>query len=305
MTSRIPKATHIGKLALGSGVPSIPCAVLDNGVRVISESGIATAFKSRSGASKRMKKAEADAGALLPVFLASKGLLPFISKELRDGPLVPIQYEDLRGNIVTGYDATVLPKVCDVWLAARQAGALHPQQAVKAMQAECIVRALANVGIVALVDEATGYQAEREKNALEKLLSVYLTEERLKWAKAFPTSFYKEIYRLNNWNWPPANASRRPGVVGKYTNDIVYERLPHGVLDRLKEINPTDAITKRRKHKHHQFLSLDVGHPDLQAHIIQVVGIMRAALTWREFLKLLDRSLPKGNAVQLDFLDEM
>lgn len=298
------KATHTGKLSIGDD--AIPCAVLETGQRVISEFGISSALKSRSGASKRLKTASLEDGAPVPIFLASKNILPYITRELSDGPLKPITYTIGNGKRTQiGYDATVLPQICDIWLQARQDGVLNPQQEIRAIKAEMLVRALANVGIVALVDEATGYQAEREKNELERLLSAYLTEERLKWAKRFPDSFYKEIYRLNKWAWPPMNASKRPGVVGQYTNDVVYERLPSGVLDKLKALNPADDTTHRRKFKHHQFLSTDVGQPDLQAHILQVVILMRASTSWKGFIGLLDRAMPKGGAFQLDLLEDV
>ncbi|MCH7752817.1 MAG: hypothetical protein IH898_11760, partial [Planctomycetes bacterium] len=59
---------------------------------------------------------------------------------------------------------------------------------------------------------------------------------------------------------------RRPGVVGKYTNDIVYERLAPGVLDELRVRNPTDHKGRRRA-KHHQWLSRDV--KNLTGEVIQ------------------------------------
>ena len=300
---KILKATHTGKLQLGE--ESIPCAVLENGQRIISEFGISNALKSRSGASKRMKTASSEDGAPIPIFLASKNIIPYITNELRDGPLKPINYTVRNGKRVpVGYDATVLPRVCDIWLQARQDGVLNSQQEIRAVKAEILVRALANVGIVALVDEATGYQEKREKDALAKLLSVYLTEERLKWAKRFPDVFYKEIYRLNNWNWPPEHSSKRPGIIGQYTNDVVYERLPTGVLDRLKELNPTDEASKRRRFRHHQFLSEDIGQPDLQKHLLQVIALMRASRSWKGFLGLLERVFPKGKTYQLDMLKD-
>jgi hypothetical protein len=53
---QVPKATHIGILEIGE--ISIPCAVLKDGTRVPSENGITNALLgSRSGASKRMKRA--------------------------------------------------------------------------------------------------------------------------------------------------------------------------------------------------------------------------------------------------------
>ena len=74
-----------------------------------------------------------------------------------DGPLKPIDYRD-GDRIVRGYDANVLVVVCNIWLSARQAGALQAQQLPKAQKAELLARALAETGIVALVDEATGYE---------------------------------------------------------------------------------------------------------------------------------------------------
>ena len=67
---KILKATHTGKLQLGE--ESIPCAVLENGQRIISEFGISNALKSRSGASKRMKTASSEDGAPVPIFWHQK-----------------------------------------------------------------------------------------------------------------------------------------------------------------------------------------------------------------------------------------
>ena len=47
--------------------------------------------------------------------------------------------------------------------------------------------------------------------------------------------FYKEIFRLKSWVW---NAGKMPGVVGKYTNDLVYSRLAPNILEELEKVNP-------------------------------------------------------------------
>ncbi|EGY24593.1 phage protein [Desulfovibrio sp. A2] len=192
--------------------------------------------------------------------------------------------------------------ICEAVLSAKDAGVLKTEQERRyAIACESLIRSFAKVGIVALVDEATGYQREREKDALAKLLAVYLSEERLKWAKMFPDEFYKQVYRLNKWNWPPANKSKRTPLIGKYTNEVVYERLPSGVLDKLKELNPIHEKTGRRKWKHTQFLSEDLGQPDLKNHILQVIALMKAATTWKAFLTLVDRVFPKqGQQLHLD-----
>lgn len=299
----LPKALYKGKLLIDN--TELDCAVLDNEKRVFSERAVAKALGSKRGGSHWLRKKE-NAGASLPVYLSAKNLVGFIDDDLRKSLLEPIEYEPKggRGLIGFGVEATVLPQICEVYLKARDAGALLPSQEHIAAQADILMRSFAKVGIIALIDEATGYQQYREKNELSKLLAVYLAEERLKWAKRFPDVFYKEIYRLNNWPWPPLHSSRRPGIVGQYTNDIVYERLPKGVLEKLKELNPVEASSGRRRFRHHQFLSEDIGQPDLQKHLLQVITLMKASTSWKGFIKLLDRVLPKGGRYQLELFDD-
>ena len=293
------KATHYGKIVIED--VELECAVLENGTRVFSQRAVTKALGGKRGGAhwRRVKELE---GASYPVYLSAKNLIGFIDNNLKEILTEPIEYYSVGSKAVAyGVEATVLPRICDVYLNARDQGALLPAQQHIAAHADILIRAFAKVGIIALVDEATGYQQEREKNELEKLLSVYLSEERLKWAKRFPDSFYKEIYRLNKWAWPPVHSSKRPGIIGQYTNDVVYERLPDGVLSKLEELNPIDENSKRRKYKHHQFLSVDIGQPDLQNHLLQVIALMRASMSWKGFLKLLDRALPKKNApIQLE-----
>src|ERR1700730_15592779 len=144
--------------AFRAGAVTIPCAVLDNGQRVLSDNGVTNALLgSRSGASKRARKASEGSGPPLPLFLAPSQLYPFIDNQLVEGPLRPILYRDSSRNAV-GYDPRILRAVCEIWLRAREAGALQEQQLDKAQRAEILMRALADVAIIALIDEATGYQ---------------------------------------------------------------------------------------------------------------------------------------------------
>ena len=76
-------------------------------------------------------------------------------------------------------------------------------------------------------------------------------------------------------------------------NDIVYARLAPGVLAELQRINPVLPEKKRRQHKHHQWLTTDIGHPELQQHLWAVVALMRAASSWNIFQQSLNRAFPK------------
>lgn len=290
------EATHRGTLRIGT--VTIPCAVLRDGTRVLSENGIATALGGRSGAAKRLKTAAAEAGAHIPVFLAAKSLSPYVTKELASGPLKPIPYISGDAEVI-GYQAEALPEICNIWLQARQDGVLNEQQSDRAQAAEIVMRGLANLGVIALIDEATGYQDTRDRDALQAILDKYLQKEFAAWAKRFPDAFYREIFRLRGWSWNAMSVAR-PGVVGRYTNDIVYERLAPGILEELQRLNPTQDEGGRAR-KHHQFLTDDIGHPALAQHLHAVIGLMRASANWEQFRSLLDRAFPKKGA-QLELL---
>jgi hypothetical protein len=289
--ANLPTVDFPGSLSLGD--ISIPCAVLTDGTRVLSENGITNALLGgRSGASKRKKKAAGEAGALLPLFVAPRQLEPFISNELRDGPLKPIRYRDNRA-VVTGYDARILRAVCEIWLAARAAGALQEQQLDKAQRAELLMRALADVGIVALVDEATGYQQYRARDELQKILAAYIAPELLPWAKRFPDVFYEELHRV--WGWPYKPGSKgRTSYIGKLTNSLIYGKLPPGVLDELKRRNPIDPETKRRKTHHHRVLTEEIGHPHLEKQIVSVTTLLKISSDREEFFTHFAKAFPPG-----------
>jgi hypothetical protein len=77
--------------------------------------------------------------------------------------------------------------------------------------------------------------------------------------------------------WPfDAASTARTAYVGKLTNSLIYEQLPPGVLDDLRRKNPTDPATKRRKRKHFQFLTEDVGNPHVDKQITAVTTLLRA-----------------------------
>jgi len=306
----IPKAECDGVLRLGE--LEIPCAVLPDGTRLLSERGVTKALGGkRGGAHWRRKKAGGDDGANLPVYLSAKNIIPYISDELALALSNPVSYKSAKGGATShGLEATLLPQVCDVWLKARDAKKILPSQGNMAVAADMLIRSFAKVGIIALVDEATGYQDKREKDALQELLSIYLTEEKLKWAKTFPDEFYKHLFRLRGWQYNPLDR-RKPKIVGQLTNQIVYKKLPPGVLEKLRELNPVkNKKTWRRGAAHFQYLSAEIGQPDLRDHFLQLMPLMRASDNWPKFLKLLNRAIPDpvlpGQGVQesFGFLDD-
>ncbi|MDP2246877.1 MAG: P63C domain-containing protein, partial [Nitrosomonadales bacterium] len=210
-----PKALYIGTLPIGDIV--LDCAVLDNGARVLTATSIFTAFgRARKGMNSRL---EID-GTKLPPFLASKNLEPFINQDVIERTM-PIRYLD-GAKEKTGYVAGLLPKMCEIYLSARRVGGvLTASQEKLAEQSEILLSALAQVGIDALVDEATGFQYDRKHNALRLLLSKYIAEGLQKWLFTFPDSFFVELDRL--YGNEPTTSRKRPQYYGKFINKYVYD----------------------------------------------------------------------------------
>jgi hypothetical protein len=285
------KGTKLGKLKIGGS--EIECAVLENGIRVLSQRAFTKAIGAPSGGAAFKRRAE-EGVADLPIFVAYERLNPFIDDDLRASLISPVEYIPKHGGrSALGVKAELVPNVCDVWLKARDAGALTENQKRIAKQADILMRGLAHVGIAALVDEATDYQPIRDKRALQEILDKYLRKEYATWAKRFPDDFYKEMFRLRGWQWRGMRVNR-PSVVGKYTNDLVYQRLAPGVLDELQQRNPKDD-KGNREGKHHQLLTDDIGLPALQNHLFATTGFMRASSTWDQFYRSMQRAFPKLN----------
>ena len=260
---------------------------------MLSARGVASALgRVGGGDSPRARDAKGRGEITLPVFVSARGLAPHITHELGVALSQPkLYYHKHGGNPAHGVEASLLPEICDVWLKARDAGDLNNRQQHIALRADILMRELARVGIIALVDEVTGYQQVRDRDALERILEKYISNELGRWAKTFPDEFYQELFRLRGWQYNPFSV-QRPSYVGTLTNDIVYDRLAPGVLDELKRITPKDD-KGRRRHKYFQRLTEDVGHPKLRDHISGTIALMRAASDWRPFYRLLQRSFPK------------
>lgn len=292
-----PKATHEDK-PITIGGHDFPCAVLEGGIRVLSERAVTKALGGKRGGHhwQRMK----DGGAELPLYLSANNLKPFISEELLVA-LKPIVYVPCTGGTAHGVRAELLPKVCKVLLHARRAGKLHWRQEEIAKQAEILQEGLAEVGIVALVDAATGYDKIRDQLALQEILNRYLTDEYAKWSRMFEPEFYKELFRLKGVPYPPKDGStRKPLYVGHWTNDIVYSRLAPGIREHLRRVNPKNAAGRKAR-KDHQHFTRDYGHPALKEHLSNVTFLMKACGTDVEFRKKLDAAAPKmGETIPLD-----
>lgn len=280
----VPKAVYSGEIHIGD--LDIPCCVLEDDTRLLTQFGFLQAI----GRSPRPAAGRGSSVEKVAPFLALDNLKPFVSKELEDSTK-PIIFQMANGTRAFGYRAEILPKVCDVYLSARGANALLSSQLKFAQACEIIVRGLAHVGILALVDEATGYQKDRAKDALSKILEAFIAKELQPWIQTFPADFYQEMFRLRGLEYPN-DTVKRPQYFGHLTNDIVYKRLAPAVLDELRRVTPKDEAG-RRKHRYFQWLTSNVGYPKLREHLGAVVAFMQTSTDWQEFMTRLDRFRPR------------
>ncbi len=295
---QLPKAicgAHDRPLMIGD--ISTPCYVLDDETRVLTVGGLSEGIGLARGGSMI-------AGMnCLELFISRNKISPYVSNDLSERIHSPIVFITPTGGRAYGYNAELLVELCEAVLMARQAGALQTQQLGIAQQCEVLTRGLARTGIVALVDEATGYQYVRKRNALEKTLDQWLTKELQPWKKQFPNDFYRRIFELNEWEYDPSSC-KRPGVIGTWTNDLVYDRLGPGLREELEDYAGRDE-KGRLKHRLHQYLTSNHGIPELQNHMSGLVALMRAASNWKQFKEMVQRAYPKPHTMLSMAFDDL
>lgn len=282
------------------GDAAIQCYVLEDGTRVLTQADFLESIDRHRKANVRREGTEGR----LPAILQGKGLTPFLTDEIIE-TATPIAFRTPSGNRASGYRAEALPMVCELYLQLRDSGNLPSNQEHVARAADVLVRGLAQVGIIALVDEATGYQAFRERNALAAILEAFIDKELQPWVSTFPDDFYRELFRLRGLDYL-RDTVKRPQYFGWITNDIIYRRLAPGVLTQLRDVTPRNE-SGRRKHKYFQHLTTNVGYPKLREHLGSVVTLMKLSTDWNQFQRQLDRIHPQYGdtiALPLEFAED-
>lgn len=296
--AKMPEVTHQGELKIGE--ITLPCYVTSDGERVISGLAMQDALRLVDETPPQSGKKPGDRVSRL---LNNKALFPYISKDGSVAHLEPVKVRYSENpKPINGYRAEGLADICEGVLEARRQGLITSDRLkLVAEQCEILIRGFARVGIIALVDEATGYQRDREKNALAKILEAFVAKELQPYVKTFPAEYYEELFRLRGLPYPPENPRFRPQYFGVLTNDIVYERIAPGLLEELKK----QAAKDEKKAHLHRRLTQEVGHPKLREHLASVVTAMKLSSDYGDFITKLNRLHPRfGNNLCLDLKDE-
>lgn len=292
------EATKEGTIVIAGA--EIPCYILDDETRVLARASFVKAI-GRTGKVKGGR--QFDEELQTPTFLTAENLKPYITNDI-EANSKPVLFR-WKGTEMIGYRAELLPDVCDVFQDAERAGVLRKNQKHIAEACRILGRGLTRLGIIGLVDEATGHQRDRADNALAKILEEFIAKELQPYIPTFTSEFYQEIFRLRGLKYPK-DSVKRPQYFGIITNDIVYRRLAPGVLEELRAVTPR-LSSGRLSTKLFRRLTKTRGYPKLREHLGAVLTMMQLSDDWYDFMRKIDRlrprlELPKErNSPQLSF----
>lgn len=295
---RLPRAETAGVLRFGDA--ELDVYVLDDRRRVISKKAIARGLGLKS-----------EGGNAFLRTMSRKGVRSVLSAELIEKIENPIYFKPLNGDSADGFEAEVLIEVCDALIQARNKKQLTSTQAFLAVKAEIIIRSAAKVGIIALVDEASGY-LDKTKDEYRKLFDKFIRAEFRQWDQEFPDKFFDMIYRLYGLKRQKPDSNKHPQFFGRFIRKYIYFPLANSqgaILEQLDQKNPIVYDGGGRKYKFFQYLTDHIGMNAFRQHLWQVVGIGEAAADKahfeRGFYRAFPEAIPRGDPNQGDFYDKL
>jgi hypothetical protein len=284
-----------GEMPLGKA--KLPCYVLEDKTRVLTQTGAVQALGLHRFAQ-------------LPKFVATNTLAPFISKETMDLLNNPIKFTPLHGGKAAyGFKATVLVGICDAVLQARKEGKLKETQLHFADQCEMLTRSLAKTGIIALIDEATGYEKIRETGELIKFFKETMVREIASdRVKEFERrGVFDGLYKIYNLPRKKDKPWQHPQFFGSFFIKYVYKPLDSIITDgQAKTGGIMLRLLKEKKNLNrgallYQFIA-EVGEPQFFEHLTSISNLMKIADNKKQFDTLFDKVF--GNIIQDDLFPE-
>jgi hypothetical protein len=295
---RLPKAVSAGVLKFGDA--ELDVYVLDDRRRVISKAAMARGLQLQSTGGNAFLRT-----------MSRKGVRSALAEKLIEKIENPVFFRPLTGDSADGYEAEVLIEVCDALIQARNDGKLTSTQLFLARQAEIIMRSAAKIGIIALVDEASGY-VDKTKDEYRKLFDQFIRAEFRQWDLEFPDKFFDMIYRLYGLKRQKPDSTKHPQFFAHFIRKYIYHPLANSrgaILEKLEEKNPIVYDGGGRKYKFFQYLTNEIGMNAFRQHLWQVVGIGEASsdklVFQRGFYRAFPEAIPRGPAGQGDFYDKL
>ncbi|MBI4932204.1 MAG: P63C domain-containing protein [Bacteroidetes bacterium] len=288
--NEIPSTDFVGKIKI-KGL-DIPCAVLypdTNPTSVIVQREIVGLLTgNKKGGFER--------------YLKPQNLQGYLPEQFKGKPLSEsVITFNFNGRTAQGFKGSDLIDICKMYMQAKMDGNLLENQYKLAEESQIIVFAFAKTGVDAVIYEATGFELFKDRFTFNRLLEKYIDDEIKQWYKKFPDKFYQLIFKLNGWAWEEDSMKRKPSVIGRWTNEIVYSRFPKGILGKLQDKNPMTE-NGYRKYKHHQLLT-DIGNDELKEYISNAIFLMESCANWSKFKRALARAT--GREYQGDMFEDL
>lgn len=287
------RATHGSpEKQLSLGDRNIQCYVLQDGTAVLSGRGLTDALNLDEKAidGKRSQSRKLDS------FFNNKQLKPFIDADLARRIESPIRFTrpGRGGTVAKGYEAITLTQICRTVLKARREDAFKdsPQMQRIADECEIIIAAFSDIGIIATIYEVTGYERDKAVDAYQQYLEKFIRKEAAKYVEQFPIEFFELMCDLKGWPYEKG-VTKYYQAMGHVINDVIYSRLAPGILNEIDIKNP--RILGKRKTKKYNWLTVDLGLPQLNAHLSGVMTLAKANTTWRKFCDQMARVFPVHN----------
>jgi len=280
--SYAPAAEWAGVLLIGEN--ELPCYVLNDGRRVISRTGATTSLTGRRGGD-------------LESYISVGALQGYLPPDFTDH-MIEFTLQGVINRTVRGVTAESFCDLCAAYVKALDDGALQSdRQREIAAHAGIFLAASAKVGLLALIDEATGYQYDRAEDALRFKLKVFLEDEMRKWEKTFPDQLWTEFGRLTGRK--SATHSQRPRYWGKLVMELVYGYLDPDVAQWLKD----NAPKPQHGQNYHQWLSSQYGLKKLTEHLWMLIGMAAACQSMPELRQRMAERFGKHQVQFTLFMD--
>jgi len=149
-----------------------------------------------------------------------------------------------------------------------------------------------------------------QQNKQTHQIKDYVLDKALPWnttqsgERPFVPEFYEHLYRIRGGEWLKRNPrlGQKPGCVGSWTNQFVYDFFPGSVPKALNE----QYKSQEGSHRKYEFLTKIKGRSHLLLHMASLLTVMRVSPddNWSRFLANVQKAFPNPDdisAIQLEF----
>jgi hypothetical protein len=273
----MPRSEFRGRVDIGP--TDVACHVLSDGRRVVACSDLVQALGGHGASASSGRR-------LARVPTVPEGLLT--DRVIRFRVAGDTEFAE-------GYDVGLLIELAELVLVARTAGVLKKKQLPLATSAEAIVRHCAAVGVVQLVDNATGYDKVKTRQLLQLRIQSLIADEVEEWVSIVPAEFWAQLARIEGVRVVP---DRPPIRWASYVLAFVYDAVEPDVGRELRR----DGDGPRFSPDLHAWLRA-TGAKRLASRMRQTVVMMNSCTDLTEFQSTFAKVLHKG-PLQLQLLDD-